>query len=52
MSARDEGYPPWIAANPGGLSSFDTITGVRVAAVRATQDQLAPAPACPVGEVE
>ena len=51
MSARDEGYLPSIAANPGGSSSFESIVDVRVAAVRAT-DQLALAPACPGREVQ
>jgi hypothetical protein len=36
MSARDEGYLPWIAANPG-IFQFDAIMDVRVAAVRPTQ---------------
>jgi hypothetical protein len=49
MSARDEGYLLWIAANPGGLPGRRY--GMCASRRQRDIDQLALAPACPAGEV-
>jgi hypothetical protein len=49
MSARDEGYLPWIAASPEGLP-VRRHHGCARRGRRTDTDQLALAPPCPPGK--